>query len=96
MKIEVNGKSFEFTLDGKDLEGNEIFEAFIALGSSFFPFAVITRGTNDDAPVRAVTFSSDEEYANKLLELMEPELGPDEEIGLLALEGSDEDDGVDV
>jgi hypothetical protein len=88
MKITVGDKSFEYTVNGKSLEGEaDIFEAFVALGSAFFPFAVVTRS---DEAVRAVTFAIDEKYSNELVERREPVLAADEEIGLLGLEQDNE------
>ena len=92
MKIEVNGKTFEYTVNGKNLEEDEVFEAFVALGSSFFPFAVITRSDNAEVGVRAVSFAADEDYANKLIDTMEPTLSDEEEIGLISMESDNQVD----
>lgn len=93
MKIEANGKTFEYTVDGQPLEDEAIFEAFIALGSTHFPFAVVTRGTDDESAVRAVTFAADEQYVDALVDCMEDKISTDEEIDVLGLNtGDDEDD----
>lgn len=85
MKIEVEGKTFEFTVDGKPLEEDDVFAAFVVLASTFFPYAVVAReNPADDAAVRAVTFAVDEDYLDALVEFMEEKL-PSLNVGAMAL-----------
>lgn len=87
MKIELGDKTFEFTVDGKPLESeDEVLGALVALGGTFFPFAVVT---GNQETTRAMAFVFDAAYANAMLTRMESELGPDETMDLLALDGAD-------
>lgn len=94
MRIEVKGRQFEFTVDGKPLdenEGDDVFEGLLALASVYFPFAVMTR---DKDSVRALTLAVDDDYVDQLVACMEPKLPEGEAIGVLIL-AEDEDEDID-
>lgn len=96
MKITANGKTFEYLLDGKPITDADFLEAFAALGSAYFPFAVVAQSKDGpEAAVRAVTFAADGEYAEQLVDCMEGKLKPGEEIGVVLL-GDDEEDTEDA
>ena len=97
MKITANGKTFEYLLDGKPITDADFLEAFAALGSAYFPFAVVAQSKDGpEAAVRAVTFAADGEYAEQLVDCMEGKLRPGEEIGVVLLgDGEDEEEGND-
>mgnify|MGYP001598306834 CR=1 FL=1 len=93
MKITANGKTFEYLLDGKPITDADFLEAFAALGSAYFPFAVVTQSKDGpEAAVRAVTFAADAEYAEQLVDCMEGKLKPGEEIGGVLLGENEEDE----